>query len=147
MVPLVLGGVYTFVSYNFPDRFIRHRNFIGEIGPRNTPLERQDSSFRAVAGLAGAQGSFSFESINVPNHYLRHQNWLIRLHVQAQDSLYRQDASFFVRQGRANAQWDSFESVNNPGRYIRHRNLRLYVEGGSSALFLADATFLPVRLG
>lgn len=115
-------------SYNFPNRFIRHRNYLGELTPVESTLDRLDSSFRIVRGLAGT-GTISFESKNFPTYYLRHHHFRIKLHKLDSSPLFRQDASFKSRSGLALGLWNvpldntlnSYESVNYPGFYIRHR--------------------------
>ncbi len=60
-------------SYNFPDRYVRHSNYRGQIDANVSPV--QDSQFKMVTGLANSSG-VSFESINFPGRYLRvRSNW------------------------------------------------------------------------
>lgn len=116
-------------SSHYPDRFIRHRYFLGELTTVNSELDQKDSAFRIVKGLAG-RGSISFESMNFPGHYLRHQSFRIKLHRFEDSTLFREDASFKPRIGLATGLADtpiiegsqSFESVNYPGYYIRFRS-------------------------
>lgn len=133
-------------SYNYPDHFIRHRSFLGELTRISTDLDKKDASFKVVPGLAGGS-SVSFESVNYPGYFLRHQNFRIKLHQFSNDDLFRKDTSFMIRPGLANGSWSSLESVNYPGHYIRHKNFHLYLEKGSDDLFRKDATFRVPGVG
>ena len=42
-------------SRNFPDRFVRHQNFLGELSPIVSDLDRRDATF-FVQELAGGDG-------------------------------------------------------------------------------------------
>ena len=136
--------VVSIQSYNYPDHFIRHRNFLGEITRIVNNLDRKDSAFKIVPGLADSR-YISFESVNYPGYYLRHQGFRIKLHRWSSDQLFLKDATFRKVQGLSNAYWLSFESYNYPGRYIRHRNFHLYLEGGNTDLFRNDVTFRFTR--
>ena len=130
---------YSFESYNYPGRFIRHRNYLGEITGIRSDLDRKDASFRRVAGLAGQCSSF--ESVNYPGYYLRHQNYRIKLNRNDGSDLFRKDATFCLKRGLADSRYTSFESYNYPGFYIRHKNFLLYIEKGQGDLFNKDTTF------
>ncbi len=127
-------------SYNYPDHYIRHRNYLGEITTVKSQLDIDDSSFRIVRGLSGGD-TISFESKNFPGYYLRHQKFRIKLHRPDGSDLFRSDASFRVVQGMAHPSWNSFESVNYPKYFLRHRNFHLYIERGDGDLFRKDCTF------
>jgi hypothetical protein len=60
----------SFISWNNPGRYIRHRDSLGYIDPivANDRLGRKDASFRIFLGLAGR--CRSFESVNYPGHFL-----------------------------------------------------------------------------
>ncbi|OJF11936.1 beta-galactosidase [Couchioplanes caeruleus subsp. caeruleus] len=77
------------------------------------------------------------------DRYLRHRDGLARTDVitTGSSATDRQDATFFVRPGLANAACYSFESRNFPGRYLRHREFRVYNEANTGGSFAADATF------
>jgi hypothetical protein len=135
-----VGSMASFQSHNFRNHFIRHANFLGEITPVSSDLDRKDSTFRIVGGLADSR-YVSFESLNYPGHYLRHQDFRLKLQKFDGSQLFRQDATFLMVPGLADGSWSSFESVNYPGHYIRHRNFHLYLEKGNDDLFRKDATF------
>ena len=137
------GREASFQSYNFPTRFIRHRNSLGFIEDvRREGRLRKDAHFKVVPGLAGRCSSF--ESMNYPGHYLRHQSFRLKLARFVDEQLFRDDATFCMRPGLAYGQgdWFSFESVNLPNHFIRHRNFELWLDRrDGSDLFRKDATF------
>jgi hypothetical protein len=134
--------VSSFQSVNYPDRYIRHKGFLGYIDPIRTDLDRSDAGFVFVPGLADKK-MFSFRSVNYPDHFLRHQNFEMKLHKPDGSDLYRKDATFKIVPGLYGEGGFSFESVNYPGYYIRHQNFRLYIHRiDGSELFRKDATFM-----
>lgn len=135
------GKIISFKSVNYPNKFIRHRNFLGELTTISSALDKKDASFKVVPALNGKKGYVSFESVNYPGYYLRHQNFVIKLHKKEGSKLYKEDASFKPRKGLAQKGY-TFESSNYPGRYIRHRNFKMYLEPtNNSPLFNKDASF------
>ena len=135
-----VGSMASFQSHNYRSHFIRHANFFGEITPISSDLDRKDSTFRIVPGLADSR-FVSFESVNYPGHYLRHQDFRLKLHKSDGSQLFRLDATFKMVPGLADGSWSSFESVNYPGHYIRHKSFHLYMERGADDLFRRDSTF------
>lgn len=134
--------ISSFQSVNYPDRYIRHKGFMGYIDPIHSDLDRKDASFVLVPGLADKR-FFSFRSVNYPDHYLRHQNFELKLHRPDGSDLFRNDATFRIVPGLHGEGGFSFESVNYPGYYIRHQNFRLYIHRmDGSELFRKDATFM-----
>jgi hypothetical protein len=133
----------SFRSWNYPDRYIRHRlslGYIDSIVARDN-LGRKDATFRIVQGLAGK--CRSFESVNYPGHFLRHQNYRLKLAKQTSDQLFKEDATFCFVGGLASSEGRSFESVNFPKHYIRHSNFELWLaKSDGSQLFKKDATFI-----
>jgi hypothetical protein len=129
-------------SWNYPDRYIRHRLSLGYIDVivASDKLGREDATFRLVPGLAGRCNSF--ESVNYPDHFLRHQDFRLKLAKQTDDQLFKKDATFCVVGGLASSDGRSFESVNFPKHYIRHSNFELWLaKTDESPLFKKDATF------
>ena len=84
------------------------------------------------------------QSFNVPDRYVRHSGSTVRLDPTTSPV---KDSQFRVVSGLA-SQADgriSFESVDMPGYFLRHWNYQFsLVENDGSAVFKADATFLPV---
>lgn len=138
--PPLHGRTASFLSFNYRTHYVRHANFLGELTPVSSDLDRKDSIFKIVPGLADSQ-NISFESVNYPGHYLRHQDYRIKLNKFDGSQLFKADATFKVQPGLADGAWSSFESVNYPGHYIRHKSFHLYIEKGNDDLFRKDATF------
>ena len=132
--------IVTLQSMNFPDLFICHRYYLGELAGISTDLDRKNASFRIVPGLANGD-LVSFESVNFPGYYLCHQGFRIKLVLGANNDQFRKDATFNRVPGLANNSMVSFESYNFPGYYIRHRDFHLYLEKGNTDIFRNDATF------
>jgi len=135
----------SFQSVNYPDRFIRHRNFLGYLDRvvATDKVARQDATFHIVPGLAGKCSSF--ESINYPDHFLRHQDFRLKLAKREDTQLFKEDATFCLVPGLLRAQLRSFESVNFPGQYIRHFNFELWLnKPDGTETFKKDATFLII---
>ncbi|MFB9269623.1 AbfB domain-containing protein [Bradyrhizobium erythrophlei] len=136
----------SFKSLNFPDRFIRHRNFLMFVEPATNALSINDSAFRVVSGLAGS--CHSFESRNFPGFFIRHQNFRLKLNKFEDQDLFRNDATFCIRPGLANASARSFESINFPGHFMRHQDFELRIQpNDGSELFKKDATFFEENAG
>ena len=133
-------------SLNFPDRFIRHRNFLGELTGKEGPPE--DFLFTIVRR---GEGRIALRSVNYPAAFLRHRDFRIRLEAPevGGETLFEQDTTFALEPGLAdpnNPQSISLRSVNYPDRYLRHRDYSLYLEPKSSPNLAADATFSKVEV-
>ena len=145
--------VFQFQSFNFPDRYIRHQNFQGEL-TREVVGQQQDFSFELVDRGRDQHGARlgSLRSVNFPTLYLRHRDFRLRLEGPSGpgDQIFREDSTFYIEPGLANpadSSGISFRSVNYPDRYIRHRDFHLWVEPRDSANLAPDATFIKlVRL-
>lgn len=137
----------SFRSTNFPDRFVRHMNFLGELTPIVSDQDKNDGTFNVVPGLAD-NGCVSFESINFPNHFLRHQDFRIKLQERpAQvDQLFNADTTFRAREGLSDATACSFASLKFPDRFMRHRDFHLFLEPADvppDATFKIELGFIP----
>ena len=131
-------------SVSYPDRYIRHKDFLGYLDPVASDLDRRDASFVLVPGLADSH-YFSFRSVNYPGHYLRHQNFAIKLLRSEGSDRYKEGATFKMLPGLFGEGGVTFESVNYPGHFLRQRNFRLYIDrSDGSELFTKDATFRMV---
>ncbi|MGR3932304.1 glycoside hydrolase family 43 protein [Streptomyces sp. BRA346] len=126
-------------SYNFPDRYVRHFDYVGRIDTYPFDLYT-DSLWKLVPGLADSSG-VSFQSVNNPTRHLRHYNYELRLDANDGTSTYAADATFYRTAGLADSTWASFRSYNNPTRYIRHSNYVLRIDPISTATERQDATF------
>ncbi|BAU06050.1 arabinofuranosidase [Fischerella thermalis CCMEE 5330] len=131
----------SFSSYNFPDHYIRHKNYLGYIEPISDELGKKDATYRLIPGLANSQCN-SFESVNFPGYFLRHENFRLKLARRINQKLFREDATFCHVPGLFDNNASSFESLNFPGHYIRHKNFELWIDASDgSDLFRKDATF------
>ncbi|MEW2045549.1 glycoside hydrolase family 43 protein [Streptomyces sp. NPDC005476] len=126
-------------SYNYPDRYVRHANYVGRIDTYPFDLYT-DSQWKLVPGLADAAG-VSFQSVNYPTRYLRHYNYQLQLDVNDGTSTFAGDATFYRTAGLADSAWASFRSYNNPTRHIRHSNYVLRIDPISTTTEKQDATF------
>jgi hypothetical protein len=101
----------------------------------------------AASGTSVNQGELTSLRVTTPgytNRYLRHQDSTARTDVDNGTDVLKQDATYWVRPGLANATCVSFESRNFPGRYLRNAasRIRLDAPDGTSG-YSADATFCP----
>lgn len=143
---VIIGGQYSFESFNYPGEYIRHNNYLGIKSIVNSESAKNSAIFRVVNGLAGNQCgsslSISFELVNLPGYYLRHQNSRIILSRLDGSVLFNKDATFCNRPGLADSKYNSFESSNFPTFYLTHTNGELWIRQGKDNLFKADATFM-----
>jgi hypothetical protein len=145
----------SFHSFNFPDRYVRHKNFLAELEPISSDLDKLDASFHFHGGLApGAfeEGTASYESVNFPGFWLRHQDFRLKLQQRPPVSfpptpeleLFDNDATFLIVDGLADNSGHnrSFKSVNF-NMFLRHRDFHLFLQelDLSNDLDKRDATF------
>jgi hypothetical protein len=134
-------------SFNFPDKYLRHHEFYGKLTQITTPIDKLDSTFRIVPGLANSRVTdtyryISFESWNYPGWYLVDKDGLLILTKRVLcDVNFNKAATFKQVQGLADKSACSFESYIDSTRYIRHRDYLFRVESGSGDLFRKDATY------
>ncbi len=129
-------------SSNFPDRYVRHANYIGRIDPY--PFDPYtDAQWKLVPGLADPAG-VSFQSVSLPTRYLRHYNYALRLDVNDGTATFKGDATFYRVAGLADSAWSSFRSYNFPTRYLRHYDYVLRIDPISTSTEQQDATFQVV---
>ncbi|WP_221350934.1 glycoside hydrolase family 43 protein [Streptomyces beigongshangae] len=126
-------------SYNYPDRYVRHANYIARVDTYPFDLYT-DAQWKLVPGLADGSG-VSFQSVNHPTRYLRHYDYALRLDVNDGTAVFAGDATFHRTAGLADSSWASFRSYNNPTRYIRHSNHVLRIDPVSTSTERQDATF------
>jgi hypothetical protein len=137
------GGIpegYRLQSYAYPDLFIRHRRYLGELTKLYSTIEKQSATFMILPGLADST-VVSFEAINYPGYYLRAEDARIKLQKLTDDKDFGKDATFRMVPGLADKTWTSFESFSKPGNFMRQRDLHLYLEKGDDEQFRKDATF------
>jgi len=145
--PLDIGNTVRIFSKNFGNECVRHKNYGLQINVMNTSDQQlmNDSAFVVRAGLAGGS-SISFEAVNKPSHYVRHKSSRVQIDRYQSGSLFRQDASWYVRSPRDPYQSTgmvSFESYNYPGRFFRHEDgwLIWSHSQGSDSRWPEDATW------
>jgi hypothetical protein len=122
----LVGRWVSLRSVNYPENRVRHQNGLGEISPIVSDLDRKDSSFHVVPGLAGP-GTISFESFNYPGMFLRHQGGRIKLHPADGSDLFRKDASFVAQPG-ATGEGTTFRPSNYPEHALRHCSGHLFID-------------------
>ena len=130
-----------FRSFNFPDRMIRHRNFLGELTTFDVQLP---DDFAFVVLRRGQHGEVALRSKNFPGRFLRHRDFRIRLEGpnDPNPQLFTQDTTFVMVKGLADpTNGVSFRSINFPSRFLRHRDFHLFLEEGDSPNLAPDATF------
>lgn len=126
-------------SYNFPDRYIRHSNYRGQLDANVSPV--QDSQFKMVAGLTNTDG-VSFESVNFPGYFLRvRSNGEVWLDQNDSATAFKNEATFRRVAGLADSKKFSYQMWTDSTKYVRHSNYLLYAQAGSGSTFNGDATF------
>jgi hypothetical protein len=137
-----IGTNISLRSVNYPDKYIRHRNFVVDLTSIASDQDKKDASFKVAPALNGEAGYVSFEAINYPGYYLRHQEFRLKLQKQETVETYKNDVSFKPVAG-LNGIGYSFESSNYPSYYLRHQEFQLKLhKNENSATYKKDATFL-----
>ena len=140
----LINSESSFQTFNFPDRFIRHMDWLGRVEPAHG--NSGSITYRVVPGLGGR--CVSLESTDVPGHFLRHQDWRIKLSPLDADGNMRADATFCMVPGMASTTGVSFEAISAGGHFIRHRNFELWLDRpDGSDQYRNDATFLAAPPG
>jgi hypothetical protein len=138
----------SYESFNFRNRYIRHRGMLGYVEPIPSVLGRRDATFKVVGGLAGTGDCVSFESVNYRTYYLRHENFRLKLSKRNNnDRRFLEDATFCIQPGLALG-GISFESFSHRGHFIRHINFELWLHRfEDTEQFRKDATFIKTPPG
>jgi hypothetical protein len=138
-------------SRNFPDRFVRHQNFLGELTPIQSDSDRQDATFDIQEPI-GDEVRLAATNPSLTLFVLRHQDFRIKLaefnppllppggQFPPDVQLLMED-SLFVKQFGLAGGGVSFRSVRFSDRFIRHRDFHLFLESPDSESALYDATF------
>ncbi len=134
-------GARSLESVNFPGRYVRHLNALGQIDPVTAASPAQtklDATFTVMSGLA-SPSCLSFQAAN--GLFLRHRDWRLRLEANTGTATFRQDATFCVVDGSVSGSI-SLVSVNFPQRRLRHRDYALWLDTfQDTAAFRADSSF------
>jgi len=127
----------SFRSVNFPDHFLRHRNYELWLDERDdNELFNKDTTFKFFA----MPECVNFISLNFPTHCMRHRDF-----EAFNDPLddFNDDYDFFIRPGLHDAQGVSFEAKNFPNHFLRHQGFRLKLhEYADDELYRQDSTFI-----
>jgi hypothetical protein len=95
--PGIIKGTISFGPVGQPTIVFRHAGFVLYTNTiDSSDLQKQDSSFYPVKGLADPKG-ISFKSYNFPDRYLRHSSFGFYLHPKAGDITYMNDATFYIK--------------------------------------------------
>ena len=95
--PGIIKGTISLAPVGQPNVVFRHSGFVLYTNTIDgSDLQRQDSSFYPVKGLADPKG-ISFRSYNFPDRYLRHSSFGFYLHPKAGDPTYMNDATFYIK--------------------------------------------------
>ncbi|HGA1022769.1 TPA: AbfB domain-containing protein [Bacillus cereus] len=123
-----MGLVYilSFESINNPNKYIRHRNFLGELSAIQTTRDKLDATF-AWDGAFGQGMEGRIWAINNTHHVLRHQNYRIKLVENNQSDFQLFNDSLFIMRPGTDGVGISFESKNTPGFHIYHDGSNLYL--------------------
>ncbi|WP_158711057.1 AbfB domain-containing protein [Streptomyces albus] len=140
------GSERSLRAVNYPDRYLRHRDGRVFLDPVGSSGAARDATFSLVPGLADGR-CHSFRTLD--GRYLRHRDFRAVVAGNDGSRLFREDATFCMRQGAAGQGSVSFEAVNHPGHFLRHRNFELRLERWeNSGLYRADISFqLTAPLG
>ncbi|SFK96926.1 AbfB domain-containing protein [Methylorubrum salsuginis] len=140
------GTAVSLQASNFTNSYLTNVNGVARLVTPANDGDRQQSTFRLVAGLAGT--GLSFQSSTSANQYLRHQNFGVLQQNNDGGDLFKQDATFTQRTALAGTcgcntgACASYEAVNWPGYYVRHQNYSFYLaKFDGSDLFKQDASF------
>lgn len=110
------------------ERFVRSAQNLGVtevVNAGSVASLKQDATFDVVAGLADP-GCFSLQVRGTPNRYVRHNRFQIRMELNDNSGLFKQDATWCVKPGLSGA-GVTLESKNYPGYYLRHQNALLWL--------------------
>lgn len=146
------GGATSLEAFSVPGSYLRHRNAELWVEPNTGGSFAQDATWNVVspwwrsgADLPEGQArSFRVTTAGYTDRYLRHLDAGLRTDVinSASPEVARQDATYIVRAGLADATCYSLESRNFPGQFLRHRGYRLYKDpNDGTATYAKDATF------
>lgn len=123
-------------SVNFPDRFVRHRDYLGELTEVVSDLDRVDATFDMVRGFADHR-LLSFGSVNFPGYYLRQESLRLKLRPPPHDPVgggptgetirFAGDATFLLKPGLTDLDAFSFESYTFDGYFMRHSAFHLFI--------------------
>lgn len=96
--PGIVRGTVSLGPYGQPNQVFRHAGYsLSTNTIDGTDLQKQDSSFYMVKGLADPDG-VSFKSYNYPDRYLRHSGFAFYIHPKEENQTYLNDATFYKKE-------------------------------------------------
>lgn len=136
-------GYTSYESYNFPDYFIRHQNYVLKVSRTENPpadLYKKDASFAEIEDLSTIvkTAPTDFISSNIPQRSIGFTNENLLAIVETDTEKFR------VVSPGLNGQCGtvSLESNRHPGHYLRHRNFMIHLdEFEENSVFFHDASF------
>jgi hypothetical protein len=129
----------SFRSVNYPSRFWHVDDGYVGLDPVSGSQSREDATFKQVKGLADAS-CYSFTTRD--GTYLRHRSFVLRAERNDGSSLFKQDATFCLRDAAYTGGAKMLESVNYPGYFLRHKNFVIRLERFEySSQYLSDSSF------
>merc|ERR1712178_164919 len=116
-------GYFSFRSVNFPEHFLRHKNYELWLDPNDGSDQFDLDTTWCLSGEP-----VRFKSYNFRTHAMRHMNYEAYLHEidnPGDPPMGPDDFLFYVRPGNWRGHGISMESLNFPGHFLRHQNFRL----------------------
>jgi hypothetical protein len=100
-------------SANFPDRFLRHQNLLGELTPISSEADATFIIANALNGDPSGGSGVSLASVNFPGFWLRYQNGRLKLEKEPVPDVgpapetpelkqFREDVSFLMKNPQPN---------------------------------------------
>merc|ERR1711998_40664 len=106
-------GFFSFRSVNYPDRYLRHKNFELWLDENDgSELFADDTTFNLFSPAC------RLKSMNFPTHSMRHCNFEF---FNNETEYENEDFLLQIRPGNFYGEGVSFESVNFPGYFVRHQ--------------------------
>lgn len=142
-MPNRVADFFQFEAFNFRGQFMRHRNFLVDLTPRDKIAD--DFTFDVIP--RGGQGLVSLRSKNFPKRFVRHRDFRLRLEEPSgpNDKLFARDSAFFMERGLADENGVTFRSFNFRDRVIAHHNFQFSILPESTPNIAPDATFFKER--
>ncbi|TNC12057.1 DUF1929 domain-containing protein [Methylobacterium terricola] len=141
-----IGSAVSLQASNYTTSYVTNVNGTARLVTPANAGDKQQATFRMVAGLAGS--GVSFQASTNASQYLRHQNFQIWQQPNDGGDIFKRGATFTPRAPLAGScgcntgTCTSYESIDWPGYYLRHANFSVYIakpDGG--ATYNQDASF------
>ncbi|XP_065674438.1 uncharacterized protein LOC136091226 [Hydra vulgaris] len=143
-----IGEIYSFENYYHSNYRI---GILADGSGTGSLLANGLEMFRIVKALNGRADSVSFQSAKDGNMYLQEHNLALRLHKKDDSILFKNFASFIMRNNKYYPGTFSIESSNNPGYFLKCTSstyrLSFIKENLSDNLYKVVASYRLVRLG